>query len=132
FPYTTLCRSIGVLTAMIGVFAVAPRRSDRSGMSAINRGFFISAVISLVLVAVAVFTYLPSSYAELDGVTDAAIQAKDGDPRVLALVAVAIGIVLAALIQQLTGYFTETTRRPVRDIGKTSLTGPATVVLAGI
>ncbi len=44
----------------------------------------------------------------------------------------AIGIVLAALIQQLTGYFTETTRRPVRDIGKTSLTGPATVVLAGI
>ena len=44
----------------------------------------------------------------------------------------AIGIVLAALIQQLTGYFTETNRRPVRDIGKTSLTGPATVVLSGI
>lgn len=39
---------------------------------------------------------------------------------------------LAALIQQLTGYFTETTRRPVRDIGKSSLTGAATVVLAGI
>ena len=43
-----------------------------------------------------------------------------------------IGIVLAAAIQQLTGYFTETTRKPVRDIGKTSLTGPATVILAGI
>ncbi|WP_255953303.1 sodium-translocating pyrophosphatase [Streptomyces odontomachi] len=124
--------AIGVITAMIGIFAVAPRRSDRSGMSAINRGFFISAVISLVLVAVAVFTYLPSSYASLDGVTDAAIKAKNGDPRVLALVAVAIGIVLAALIQQLTGYFTETNRRPVMDVGKTSLTGPATVVLSGI
>ncbi|MGW1025091.1 sodium-translocating pyrophosphatase [Streptomyces sp. NPDC002577] len=124
--------AIGVLTAMIGIFAVAPRRADRSGMTAINRGFFISALISLALVAVAVFVYLPSSYADLKGVTDAAIQGKSGDPRVLALVAVAIGIVLAALIQQLTGYFTETTRRPVRDIGKTSLTGPATVVLAGI
>ncbi|OIJ69713.1 sodium-translocating pyrophosphatase [Streptomyces mangrovisoli] len=124
--------AIGVLTAMIGIFAVAPRRTDRSGMSAINRGFFISAVISLVLVAVAVFVYLPSSYADLDGISDAAIKAKDGDPRILALVAVAIGILLAAVIQQLTGYFTETTRRPVRDIGKTSLTGPATVVLAGI
>ncbi|NUS78527.1 MAG: sodium-translocating pyrophosphatase, partial [Streptomyces sp.] len=124
--------AIGVLTAMIGIFAVAPRRSDRSGMSAINRGFFISAVISLVLVAAAVFAYLPSSYADLDGVTDGAIAGKDGDPRVLALVAVAIGILLAAVIQQLTGYFTETTRRPVQDIGKTSLTGPATVVLAGI
>jgi K(+)-stimulated pyrophosphate-energized sodium pump len=117
---------------MIGIFAVAPRRADRSGMSAINRGFFVSAVISLALVAVAVFVYLPAKYADLHGVTDAAIKAKSGDPRILALVAVAIGILLAAVIQQLTGYFTETNRRPVRDIGKTSLTGPATVVLAGI
>lgn len=124
--------AIGVVTAMIGIFAVAPRRADRSGMTAINRGFFISAVFSLALVAVAVYVYLPSSYASLEGVTEAAIRAHGGDPRVLALVAVAIGIVLAALIQQLTGYFTETTRRPVRDIGKSSLTGPATVVLAGI
>ncbi|MFD9629218.1 sodium-translocating pyrophosphatase [Streptomyces violascens] len=124
--------AIGVVTAMIGIFAVAPRRADRSGMSAINRGFFISAVISMVLVAVAVFVYLPSSYAKLNGVTDDVIKGHEGDPRILALVAVAIGIVLAALIQQLTGYFTETTRRPVRDIGKSSLTGPATVVLAGI
>ncbi|MFE7535761.1 sodium-translocating pyrophosphatase [Streptomyces rhizosphaericola] len=124
--------AIGVLTAMIGIFAVAPRRADRSGMTAINRGFFISAVVSLVLVAVAAFAYLPSSYAELSGVTDEAVASHGGDPRVFALVAVAIGIVLAALIQQLTGYFTETKRRPVQDIGKSSLTGPATVVLAGI
>lgn len=130
--FPLLVPAIGVVTAVIGIFAVAPRRSDRSGMTAINRGFFVSAVISLVLVAVAVFVYLPSSYADLKGIGDRAIQQHDGDPRVLALVAVAIGIVLAALIQQLTGYFTETGRRPVRDIGKTSLTGPATVVLAGI
>ncbi|WP_338896885.1 sodium-translocating pyrophosphatase [Streptomyces sp. TG1A-60] len=124
--------AIGVITAMIGIFAVAPRRSDRSGMSAINRGFFISAGISLVLVAIAVYAYLPSSYADLEGVTDPAIAGHAGDPRVLAVVAVAIGILLAALIQQLTGYFTETSRRPVKDIGKSSLTGAATVVLAGI
>ncbi|MFD7065966.1 sodium-translocating pyrophosphatase [Streptomyces sp. NPDC059913] len=124
--------AIGVITAMIGIFAVAPRRADRSGMTAINRGFFVSAVVSLALVAVAAFSYLPSSYAELDGVTDRAITSHGGDPRIFALVAVAIGIVLAALIQQLTGYFTETDRRPVRDIGKSSLTGPATVVLAGV
>ncbi|MXG27095.1 sodium-translocating pyrophosphatase [Streptomyces sp. YIM 132580] len=124
--------AIGVVTAMIGIFAVAPRRADRSGMTAINRGFFISAVVSLVLVAVAAFVYLPSSYAELTGVADEAITTHGGDPRVFALVAVATGIVLAALIQQLTGYFTETERRPVQDIGKSSLTGPATVVLAGI
>ena len=124
--------AIGVITTMLGVFVVAPRHADRSGMTAINRGFFVSAVVSLVLVAVAVYAYLPSSYADLAGATDAAIRAKDGDPRVLALVAVAIGILLAVLIQQLTGYFTGTNRRPVRDVGRTSLTGPATVVLSGI
>src|SRR5487761_1014208 len=31
---------IGVLTAIIGIFAVNPRPNDRSGMAAINRGFF--------------------------------------------------------------------------------------------
>ncbi|MBW1603789.1 sodium-translocating pyrophosphatase [Streptomyces sp. JJ66] len=124
--------AIGVVTAMIGVFVVAPRRTDRSGMTAINRGFFLSAVISLALVAAAAYAYLPATFAELDNVTDAGIAAHDGDPRLIALIAVAIGIVLAALIQQLTGYFTETTRKPVRDVGRTSLTGPATVVLSGI
>lgn len=130
--FPLLVPAIGVLTAMVGIFVVAPRPRDRSGMTAINRGFFISAGISLVLVAAAVFTYLPSSYKDLSGVSDPEILGRSGDPRVLALIAVAIGIVLAALIQQLTGYFTETSRRPVRDIGKTSLTGPATVVLSGI
>ncbi|MGW7353542.1 sodium-translocating pyrophosphatase [Streptomyces sp. NPDC054784] len=129
--FPLLVPAIGVITAMIGVFAVAPRPTDRSGMTAINRGFFISAVISLVLVAVATVLYLPSSYGDLENVP-AAIEGHDGNPQVLAVTAVAIGIVLAAVIQQLTGYFTETSRKPVQDVGKTSLTGPATVVLSGI
>ncbi|MHB1615523.1 MAG: sodium-translocating pyrophosphatase [Actinomycetes bacterium] len=125
--------AIGVLTAVVGIFAVAPRERDRSGMSAINRGFFISAVISAVLVAIAAFTYLPATFAGLKGLVATGSSATlSGNPRVIALGAVLIGIVLAAAIQQLTGYFTETTRRPVRDIGKTSLTGAATVILAGI
>jgi K(+)-stimulated pyrophosphate-energized sodium pump len=52
--------------------------------------------------------------------------------RALTIGAVIIGIVLAAAIQQLTGYFTETNRRPVDDVAKSSLTGPATVILSGI
>src|SRR5215813_13053386 len=40
---------LGVITAVIGIFAVSPRRGDRSGMTAINRGFFVSAIISLIL-----------------------------------------------------------------------------------
>jgi K(+)-stimulated pyrophosphate-energized sodium pump len=123
---------IGVITAVIGIFAVAPRRGDRSGMSAINRGFFISAVISLILVVGAAFWYLPSHFSQLTGVTDAGILRHSGDPRWLAIGAVVIGLVLASAIQLLTGYFTETNRKPVREIGNSSETGAATVILAGI
>jgi K(+)-stimulated pyrophosphate-energized sodium pump len=123
---------IGVLTAMLGIFVVAPRKNDRSGMTAINRGFFISAVFSLVLVVVASFVYLPSKFSALKGISTAAILHHSGNPRYLAIGAVLIGLVLASAIQLLTGYFTETSRRPVREIGESSQTGAATVILSGI
>src|SRR5690606_25501006 len=129
--FPLLVPMIGVLTAIIGIFAVRTRSGDRSGMAAINRGFFISAVISAILVAVAAFAYLPSSFAELSGVSEE-IRALTADPRLIALGAVLIGLVLASLIQLLTGYFTETNRRPVREIGESALTGPATVILSGV
>jgi K(+)-stimulated pyrophosphate-energized sodium pump len=122
---------IGVITAVIGIFAVRPRQSDRSGMSAINRGFFISAIISMVLVIAASFIYLPGKFSELKGVTGS-ILSHSGDPRVLAILAVLIGLVLASAIQLLTGYFTETNRKPVREIGDASETGAATVILSGV
>jgi K(+)-stimulated pyrophosphate-energized sodium pump len=120
---------VGVITAVIGIFVTNPRQGDRSGLSAINRGFFISAGVSIVGSAIVCFTYLPSSFDKLGGssVTDA-----KGNPQVIAFVAVLIGLILAGAIQLLTGYFTETTRKPVRDIVDSALTGPATTVLAGI
>ena len=66
------------------------------------------------------------------GLTGSTLASNTHNPRVVAIVAVIIGIVLAAVIQALTGYFTETSRKPVKDIGKASETGPATVILAGI
>jgi K(+)-stimulated pyrophosphate-energized sodium pump len=123
---------IGVLTAVLGIFVVAPRKNDRSGMTAINRGFFISAVFSLVLVIIAAFIYLPDKFSKLTGVTDHSILSQTGDPRLVAIGAVLIGLVLASAIQLLTGYFTETNRRPVKEIGESSLTGAATVILSGI
>ena len=126
--------AIGVITAVIGIFAVSPRASDRSGMSAINRGFFISAVVSAILVIGAVFMWVPATWDEIKslGGDVAQLEGVSVDPRWFVIGAVFIGIVLAALIQQLTAYFTETNRRPVDDVAKTSLTGPATVILSGI
>ncbi|RAN98540.1 sodium-translocating pyrophosphatase [Micromonospora noduli] len=126
--FPLIISTIGVLIAIIGVFITRLRATDRNALTAINRAFYLSAVLSAVLVAIAAFAYLPATFGEFDsGLTDA-----PGNPRLVAIGAVVIGIVLAAAIQALTGYFTETNRRPVQDIGKSSQTGAATVILAGI
>ena len=123
--------AIGIVTAIIGIFITRLRSTDKSAMQAINRSFFASAVISAVLVGFATFTYLPSSMSALEGLNPSSVVSAV-NPRILAIGAVLIGIVLAAAIQLLTGFFTEVGRRPVNDVAASSKTGSATVILAGI
>ncbi len=101
-------------------------------MNAINRSFYISAVISAVLVGIATYSYLPDSFGGLTGLDPSFASTISSDPRVVALGAVIIGIVLAAAIQMLTGFFTEVGKRPVNDVAASAKTGPATVILAGV
>ncbi|MFV0464310.1 MAG: sodium-translocating pyrophosphatase [Nostocoides sp.] len=122
--------AIGAITALLGVY-ITKARPGENALNAINRGFYIAAVISAILSAVAAYVYLPSTFKEL-GSTDEGVAALTGDPRLVAVLAVIIGIVLAAIILWLTGHFTGTDKRPTRDVARTSLTGPATVVLSGI
>ncbi|KAA1380780.1 sodium-translocating pyrophosphatase [Aeromicrobium fastidiosum] len=136
--------AIGALTAILGVYLTRPRAGE-GGLTTINRSFYVSAFISAIASSAAAWFYLPSSFGELDfagGQEQNQLVAQfyqapdpstlDGDPRIIAIVAVLIGIVLAAVILALTGYFTGTETRPVKDVGKTSLTGAATVILSGL
>jgi K(+)-stimulated pyrophosphate-energized sodium pump len=129
--------AIGALTAVLGVFITRPRPGE-NGLVAINRGFYISAAVSAVLCTAASFLYLPSSFAKIVGLPADSTGAPnpllvlDRDPRIVASLAVILGIVLAAVILMLTGHFTGTDKRPTMDVARTSLTGAATVVLSGI
>jgi K(+)-stimulated pyrophosphate-energized sodium pump len=129
--YPLIVPAIGILTAIIGIFITRLRSTDKSAMQAINRSFFMSAVISAVLVAFATYTYLPSTLKQMSGLTTEAANA-GVNPRLFAIGSVLIGIVLAAAIQLLTGFFTEVGKRPVNDVAASSKTGAATVILAGI
>ncbi len=91
--FPLIVATIGVLVAIVGVFITRLRPTDRSGLTAINRAFYISAAVSAVLVAIASFAYLPASSAEFFN-DDLLREAYN--PRWVAIGSVIIGIVLAA------------------------------------
>jgi K(+)-stimulated pyrophosphate-energized sodium pump len=125
--FPLLVPAIGALSAVAGVYLMRPRAGE-NGLVTINRAFYLSAAIGAVASVILAFVYLPGSFGELANATGEA----DGSPRLMASAAVVIGIVLASIILSLTGYFTGTDYRPVKDVGRTSLTGPATVILSGL
>jgi K(+)-stimulated pyrophosphate-energized sodium pump len=108
--FPLLVRAIGVVTSIIGIYAVRPRSETEHGMRAINRGFFISALLSAVAVYFAADLYV-----------------EDLRP----FWAVVIGLVLAGVISVVTEHFTSTTRKPVKEIASSAQTGPATTILSG-
>ncbi len=120
--------ALGVITAILGVY-ITKAKAGESGLTTINRSFYISALVSAVLCTAAAFIFLPTSFSELTGAADPSVT---GSPALVAAVAVIIGIVLAGIILWLTGYVTGTEYKPVKTVGETALTGPATVVLSGI
>lgn len=125
--FPLLIPAIGALTAVVGIYITKPRAGE-NGLTTINRAFYISAAIGAVASVLLSYVYLPGDFAEFGD----AFAGFDGDPRFVASAAVVIGIVMAAGILALTGYYTGTEFRPVKDVGKTSLTGPATVILSGL
>ncbi|MFZ2014732.1 MAG: sodium-translocating pyrophosphatase [Nocardioides sp.] len=135
--FPLLIPAIGALTAVLGIYLCKPRAGE-NGLTTINRAFYISAAVSAVACVLLSFIYLPTSF---DKFTIVKITTLDrivgvthtsGNPALIASVAVVIGIVLAAAILALTGYFTGTEHKPVKDVGRTSLTGAATVILSGL
>ncbi len=118
--FPLLVRGIGVLSSIIGTYVVrggGGRGSD--AMKAIFRGFLSSAGISVALFAAAGWLYMKDSMVDFGGWW-----------RMPA--AVAVGVLLAILIDRLTEYFTGTHAAPVNDIKKAADTGPATLILNGI
>lgn len=127
--FPLIVTAIGAFVALLGVF-ITRVRGNESGLAAINRGFYISAVVGAVLAGIAAFVYLPSSFDQMTGTAD--LSAVTADPRVVSALAVLIGVVLAGVILWVTGYFTGTDKKPTLHVAETSRTGAATVVLSGI
>ncbi len=121
--FPLMVRAIGVLSSIIGTYAVRLRGERESAMKAINRGYTTSALASIVGFFILSFFYM-------QGLTDL----NTG----LAVVwwkfpiAVMAGIGLAISTNFLTEHFTSTKSEPVKGMSKACQTGAATNILEGI
>jgi K(+)-stimulated pyrophosphate-energized sodium pump len=110
--FPLLVRGIGVFSSIIGTYLVKGKKgAPGDAMKAINKGFYSSAGICL-----AAFALLAGFYMH----------------EWRAFLSVAVGILLAVAIDELTKYFTHTKYAPVKSIARSSRTGAATLILSGL
>jgi len=111
--FPLLVRGIGVFSSIIGTYLVRGRKDDKehNALSAINKGFYTSAVISIILFGLISFFYVHDWHSFLS---------------------VVVGIILAIVLDEITKYFTDGHYTPVKDIARNSRTGSATLILKGL
>jgi K(+)-stimulated pyrophosphate-energized sodium pump len=116
--YPLIIRAIGVVSSMVGTFTVPiwenfPIKFLRAhdAEDAMFRSYEVSSVFTVTLSIFLAFFYAH-------------------DWRLAALTAVGVG--LAVAFNPLTSYFTSTKKAPVKEIVKSTDTGPATTILSGL
>ena len=127
--FPLLVRAIGVIASIIGTYAVRTSDQVRNAMKAINVGFMLSAVASIIGFTVLGFFYLrfPVS-APMPMWISLGVPGLDMRP----VWTTGVGILLALTVNRLTEHFTETSKGPVQSIVKSTTTGHATTIITGI
>ncbi|MCX6508205.1 MAG: sodium-translocating pyrophosphatase [Actinobacteria bacterium] len=103
--------AIGVIASIVGIFFVKSRAKDRNALQPINRGVWLSSILTIGATWFVAHYYVHSTKVFL---------------------AVVAGVGLSLLASFITEYFTSTEKTPVREIAESAKTGPATTVLSGI
>jgi K(+)-stimulated pyrophosphate-energized sodium pump len=117
--FPLVVRGIGVLSSIISTYLVKST-SGKDALSAITRGFYSAAVISVVMFSIFTVFYMREPNVMSGGII--------WQP----LAAVIVGILLAITLDKVTAYFTDTEHGPVKDIARNTQTGPATTILSGL
>ncbi len=126
--FPLLVRAIGVLSSIIGTYAVRTSDQARDAMKAINVGFLISALTSIIGFSLVGFFYLRFPNAPTDWWVNFGVAGLDLRPVWTTF----IGILLAICINRVTEYFTTTDGKPVQSVARATQTGHATTIIAGL
>jgi K(+)-stimulated pyrophosphate-energized sodium pump len=112
--FPLLARALGLIAAVIGILVVTEKGAEKGNpMDSLNRGYYVCASLATLFFLGASYwmfgTYWPWFFA-----------------------AGVVGIVLAIVFIYITLYYTDYTHRPVLEIVKSSVTGPATNIISGM
>ncbi|HHW56327.1 MAG TPA: sodium-translocating pyrophosphatase [Clostridia bacterium] len=111
--FPLLVRGIGVVASIIGTYLVRGGKTleGSNAMTSINKGFYTSATISIISFALLSIFYMH---------------------EIRAFASVAVGIILALTIDELTKIYTSPDYGPVKQVAESSKTGSATLILRGL
>jgi len=105
--------SFGIVASVAGVLMARMHNTQEDPMNALNRGFYTSASLSLVFLALTTYMMLGESWKWFLG-------------------AGVVGLVNAVAFLLITQYYTEGVFRPVKSIMEASRTGAATNIIVGL
>jgi K(+)-stimulated pyrophosphate-energized sodium pump len=111
--------AFGLIASIVGILSVSTRE-DGDPMQALNRGFYLTAVLALAGFAVACRWLLGSP---LQPAPDAWWHF---------LLCGVVGVLTSVAFLLITQYYTEYAYRPVKSIAEASQTGPATNIITGL
>jgi K(+)-stimulated pyrophosphate-energized sodium pump len=110
--FPLIARAFGIIASIIGIMSVRTNEKE-DPMSALNRGFYITASLAMVGFFIASKWLLGPVYLNF-------------------FFCGLIGILVSLAFVYVTQYYTEYKYRPVQSIAEASQTGPATNIIAGI
>lgn len=122
--FPLVIHAVGILASVLGIASMRGREDmTLDPLVPINKGFWLTAIIATIGVAVAAFV--------LPGLREGIVVGSRTYGPGYFVAAVAIGVVLALAIGKLTEHFTGTDKRPVTEVAHAAQTGPATLILSG-
>ncbi len=107
--FPLVVRALGLLAAMVGILVVRGKEEENP-MSALNRGYYVAIILSIIGMYFATTTMLHNLWYFWAGL---------------------VGILTSLAFVYITQYYTEGRFRPVKEIAYASKTGPATNIVSG-
>jgi K(+)-stimulated pyrophosphate-energized sodium pump len=114
--------AVGIVVSIIGTFFVRVKEGGNP-QTALNIGEFGSSILMVILMYFIINAMMPESWVAASGKTYTSLGV---------FFATLAGLAAGLGIGKITEYYTATGTKPVRNIARQSLTGPATNIIAGL